>query len=554
MRKSKTTEKIPFTAPQVQTKVIPSPTDGWDAISPLASMDPKRAPILNNWIPRPGWVELRQGYFPWVPKLPSGLPVETLMTYRALGSESFFAASGSVIYNISTQNSYTSVQTGLNSARWQYVNFTPALAATVIQLVNGVDQLRMYNGTTWSTPTITGLPNSLTTAAITNIHAQKRRLWYVLGNGSGGGSTVCAFMPTDAITGAIAGTLDLGALWDKGGYLQSISDWTIDGGNGPQDYMIFLSNRGQASIYSGTDPTSATAWSLVGTFDLSPPISARCCTKLGSDVGMITQQGVIPISQALPFDPSSERSVAITARIQNAMAQAAANGLNLFGWQLITFAPQQLVILNVPQVENVTQVQYVMNALTGAWCQFTGWSANCFEIFDNTLYFGGNAGQVNQCFVGNSDYINSIQADMQCAYNYFDAPGNIKRVMMVQPFITAAQTISPSLSIDSDFTVQTQTSPFQILDSGSIWDNSEWDSAVWFGSTTKTTNWISTEAVGHALAIHMTLNVSSNNVLGAGLFDFTYFDSAEFDQNISQNPSILQVNAFNALYELGGII
>jgi hypothetical protein len=269
---------------------------------------------------------------------------------------------------------------------------------------------------------------------------------------------------------------------------------------------------------------------------------------------LITQQGVIPISQALPFDPTSERSVAITARIQNAMANAAINGLTLFGWQLITFPPQQLVILNVPQVENVTQVQYIMNALTGAWCQFTGWNANCFEIFNNQLYFGGNAGQVNQAFIGSSDYTNSIQADMQCAYNYFDAPGNVKRVTMVQPFITAAQTISPSLSVDSDFVIQTQTAGFQILDAGSLWDQGTWDSAVWFGSTTQTTQWLSTEAVGHALAVHMTLNVSTNNSQAAGIFDFTVFDTAEFDQSVTTNPTVLQVNAFNALYELGGVI
>ena len=205
----------------------------------------------------------------------------------------------------------------------------------------------------------------------------------MLGDGSGGGSTVCAFMPTDAIMGAIAGTIDLGANWTKGGYLVSVTDWTVDGGNGPQDYMVFLSNRGQATIYSGTDPTSATAWTLVGTFELAPPIGARCCTQIGSDVAIITQQGVVPLSQALPFDPSAERSVAITARIQNAMAQAAAQGLSLFGWQLITYAPEQVSILNVPQVENNTQVQYVMNTLTGAWCQFTGWNANCFNIMFN---------------------------------------------------------------------------------------------------------------------------------------------------------------------------
>lgn len=555
MRKTTTIQKVPTPAGDVITKVVPVPTDGWDAISPLASMDPKRAPILNNWIPRPGWVELREGYFPWVFTDVTTAPVETLMVRRSQGGEKMFAAAGSKIYDVSVSGVDSVVVSGLTSARWQYVNFTPALGTTVIQLCNGIDQLRQYDGTTWTIPAITGLPNSLTTSAISNIHAQKRRLWYVLNNGAGGGSTVCAFMPTDAITGAIAGTIDLGANWTKGGSLLAVTDWTVDGGNGPQDYMVFISTRGQVTIFSGTDPTSSSAFTLVGTFDMAPPIGARCATKIGSDVGLITQQGVIPLSQALPYDPSAERSVSITARIQNAMAQAAANGMNLFGWQLISFAPQQLAILNVPQVENVAQVQFAMNALTGAWCQFTGWNANCFEIYNNILYFGGNFGDVNQCFVGSSDFGNPILADMQCAYNYFDAPGRLKRMTMVQPFITAAQTVSPFIAVDADFTIQTLNAPIQILNGGALWDIAVWDTDVWFGSIVQTINWLSTEALGHALAIHLTLNVTTNTIPGTpGMFDFALFDAGLFDVGPNTIPTILQINAFNAILELGGFV
>src|SRR5689334_2368849 len=114
MRKVKTVEKVPTPAPDVQTKVIPVPTDGWDAISPLASMDPKRAPILNNWIPRPGWVELRNGYFPWSFLTNLALAVETLMVYRAQGSEKMFAAAGSSIYDVSiTGSAPSAVVTGM---------------------------------------------------------------------------------------------------------------------------------------------------------------------------------------------------------------------------------------------------------------------------------------------------------------------------------------------------------------------------------------------------------------------------------------------------------
>lgn len=554
MKKAVTVSKISVPAPDVQSKVVPAPTDGWDAISPLASMDPKRAPILNNWIPRPGWLELRSGFTAWNVLPDKNIAVETIMVRRAGGDEQMFAASGSVIYDVSNIALSTPAVTGLNSARWQYTNFTPALGTTVIQCVNGIDTLRQYNGSAWSIPAITGLPGGLTTSSITNIHAQKRRLWYVLDNGVGGGSTIAAFMPTDAIMGAIAGTIDLGANWSKGGHLVAISDWTIDGGNGPQDYMCFISSRGQISIYSGVDPTDATSWALAGTFDFAPPLSLRCATKLGSDVGLITQQGVIPLSQGLPFDPSAERSVAITARIQNAMAQSATVGQNLFGWQLISFAPETVIILNVPQVENKTQVQYVSNSLTGAWCQFTGWNANCFEIYNDLLYFGGNDGTVNQAFVGSSDYGSPILADMQCAYNYFDAPGRLKRMTMVQPFISAGQNISPAISVDSDFKIQTQVAPVTILNGGALWDTAMWDNSVWFGGVIQTVNWLSTEAVGHALAIHLTLNINNAAPTAAALFDFARFDQAAFDQGISTDTTILQVNAFNAIVELGGFV
>lgn len=554
MRKVKTVGKVATPAPDVVSKVIPVPTDGWDAISPLASMDPKRAPILNNWIPRPGWVELRKGFFPWT-FLDDEIPVEALMVRRANESEEMFAAAGNSIYDVSEIAVHPVVLTGLNSARWQYTNFTPSGGTTVIQLVNGVDTLKQYNGTAWTVPAITGLPGGLTTAAIRNIHAQKRRLWYVLGNGAGAGSTVCAFMSTDAIAGAIAGTIDLGANWSKGGHLVTIADWTVDGGNGPQDYMVFISSRGQVSIYSGVDPTDATNFTLAGVFDMSPPISLRCATKIGSDVGLITQQGVIPLSQALPFDPSAERSVSITARIQNAMAQAALTGQDLFGWQLISFAPETLAILNVPQVENSTQVQFVMNALTGAWCQFTGWNANVFEVYNNQLYFGGNLGDVNRCFVGSSDFFAPILADMQCAYNYFEEPGRIKRMTAIQPFITAGQTITPSISVDADFRIQEQTAPVQILSGGALWDEAVWDISVWFGSVVQTTSWLSAQALGHALAVHMTVNISTAENSGTqAIFDFSRFDEAAFDSGVDTTATTLQVNAFNSLLELGGFI
>lgn len=539
--------KVPFLAPDVQTKVIPSPVEGWDAISPLAEMDPKRAPILNNWVPRPGYVELRGGYIPYA-GTSSVAPVESLMVYRPPGTNQMFAASGSQIYDVSEPGGSTSVLSGLSSARWQYANFTSGAGIKVLQAANGVDELIQWDGTSWTTPVIGDLPGTGSTNTIVNISAQKQRLWYVLKS-----STTVAFMPTGAITGDIAGTQDFGTLWSLGGYCVAIADWTIDGGAGPQDYVAFISNWGQVSLYSGTDPTSAAAWSLVGTFQIAPPIGYRCALRIGSDVGVITQMGVLPLSQALPFDPSADRSVAITTRIQNAMSQAAMNYQSNFGWELNIFPNQQLLIVNVPQTENGSQVQYVMNTLTGAWCQFQGWDANTFAVYNNNLYWGGNSGIVNQGYIGSSDALNSIVGDMQCAFNWLDEPGRTKRMTMIQPLLSISSNISPTISVDTDFTTSTAIAPITPFVGTTLWDVARWDVSSWPGLASIFDSWLSVEAIGHAMAIRMRVNVTTVPD-SIAVFDTATFDVSSFDEGFSLTPSVLQVNAFNSIAELGGAI
>lgn len=546
--------KPPFPAQDVVTKTVPAPVEGWDAISPLAAMDPKRAPIMINWVPRPGWIELRAGYTPQN-SLPNETPVETLMVYRAdTGVEKLFAAQGAGIYDATVPGVVTEVVSGLTSARWQYTEFTipadPSADVPIIQCVNGVDQMRQFNGTVWSTPSIGSLPNSLTSSAIVNISVQKSRLWYVLKN-----TTVAAYMPTDAIQGNIAGTQDLGPQWEKGGYLVAMATWTIDGGNGPGDYVAFISSRGQISLFSGTDPTSATTWTLVGTFNVAPPIGYRCVTELGSDVGIITQQGVLPLSQVLPFDPAMDRSAAITARIQNAMALAAQSYSNNFGWQLITFPMQNLLILNVPLAQNSNQQQYVQNLITGAWTQFIGWNANCFEIFNDELIFGDNEGGIQLAYQTGLDLVEPIAAQVQFAYNWFDDPGRTKRVTMLQPLLTSSGNITPLLAVDADFATSSVEAPVTTISGGAEWDVALWDVALWPGGTMSLANWYSASALGHALAIHMYVNVGSQDV-GSDVaeFDIGVFDSAQFDSAVASIAPLLRINAFNAIMELGGLL
>ncbi len=540
--------KQPFAQPETAPMPIPACIGGWNAIDPLANMDPKYAPILINWVPRTSWIELRAGYNAWCQGLGANGPVETLMCYKPVsGTQFLFAACGGFFYNVSDQASPVQVNGPFANNRWQYINFDVPGGSHYLYGVNGSDNPQLWDGTNWTQPTITGGPAQTT---FFHIHAHQNRVWLIPNN-----STAIYYLATNAIQGAVAGNLDLGPLMNEGGYVVAMGTWTYNGGNGPQNLAVFITSRGQCIIYAGTDPTSSSTWTLVGVFLLPPPLGVRCMTQIGSDLGIITLQGVIPLSQALQLDTGAVRQVAITGRIQNAMLQSAQQYQFNFGWQMISYPGQGLLFLNVPQETNTSQVQYVQNFLNGSWTQFQGWNANCFEIFNDELFFGDNLGNVANAYQGPADLVSPIVCDMQCAFNFFGAPGRIKRMTMIQPLLVTGGTITPTLGVDVDFGTSTLTTPVSsFAANGAIYDTSTYDNSFYAQGPLPQSSWQSVNAEGHALAVRMKVNVLPAGDGTNSVFDTGTFDNMIFDGYTGQSPSILQINSFNAVIEAGSFV
>lgn len=543
--------KSSYLGPDIKVEPVPSPIGGWDAISPLANMEARYAVVLDNWVPRPGWIELRGGYNTWC-NTETGGPINSLLVYRpSSGTERMFAASGTAIYETTDNGSPQASKTGITDSKIQYCNFTPAGNTTYLVCCNGSDSVLNFNGTVWSTPSIT----NVTSSNLIQVTSHMRRLWFVEKN-----TTKVWYLPTDAISGA-ATALDVGSMLTYGSYVIATSTWTVDGGNGPNALFVILSNKGQAVIYQGVDPSASDTWNIVGVFDLPSPIGRRCLKKIGSDVAVITNSGLLPISKALPFNPASQRQVAFTNRIQNAMLSAAQSYSNQFGWEVELFPAQTLMIMNVPTVANSQQLQFVMNAMTGAWCKFTGWNANTFCVFNEQLYFGDNLGNVNVAYTGPLDLLNPIVYDMKCAFNFFNEPGRIKNMSMARPYLIADGTITPTLSVDVDFADNSPSAEVTTLTpTGGVWGTAIWDTSTWSTGVIAVNNWLSTNALGTALALRMKVNFggvqSSQTSLGA--FDVGVFDSAIYDGSgytiSGQGIPTLQVAEFSVMLQYGGPI
>jgi hypothetical protein len=239
------------------------------------------------------------------------------------------------------------------------------------------------------------------------------------------------------------------------------------------------------------------------------------------------------------------------------MAQVAMVAQNNFGWEMINYPNQQLFLLNIPLAENEQQTQYVMNTLTGAWCNYIGWNANTFAFYNNNLYFGAEDGIVNQAYIGGSDSGLPIQADMQCAYNWLDEPGRVKRMTMIQPLLTLSGTLTPTIAVDTDFVTSTAVAPITTTLSGNVvWDGGVWDLSKWPSPTQSYSSFLSVEAVGHALAIRMRVNIAlgGSTIANPGLFDVATFDNGVFGSAEDPTIPVVQVNAFNSIAELGGAI
>lgn len=459
-----------------QQKVIeqsfPAPIGGWNARDPLAKMSPLDAVSLDNFHCQESTVDLRGGSQDFATGLPS--LAKSLYQYAPPGSiNRMFAFTDNGVFDVSNPGPVgASVATSTNGY-WNGCQMGTS-GGTTLCVFNGVDKPLYYNGTTWtsidgvSTPAITGV----VTTQLVSCTVFKRRLFMLQTAFLG-----FWYLPIDSIGGA-AQSFNLAPLCQRGGFIMAIGTWTLDGGNGPDDYFVALTSEGEAIVYQGADPADASNWSLVGVYVVPKPIGRRCLRKMGGDMAVITEGGILPLSKMLQ-SAAVDYKIALTNKIEFAFTdQSNANKGNV-GWDITLYPAQSAAIFNIPQTANGTiAIQYVMNTITKAWSSFSGWNASCFCEHNSELYFATGT-KVVKAWAGTSDNGTIITAVGQTAYNYFGTTQS-KSFELVRPQLLADGQLSFNLGISVDFQ---QISPLALATFtppiAALWDSAIWDEALW---------------------------------------------------------------------------
>ena len=458
-----------------------APVGGWRADKPLETLPPDAAASLVNFFPEAGYIRPRNGSNNWATGMSGS--VGSLMAYFGATSK-MFAVSGGNIYDVTSAGAVgAAVQTGLTNNNFSWTPFVNSGGNWLIAC-NGVDGTLSYNGSSWAGAGITGNTTGKQLLAVASF---QERLYFLEK-----GTSLLWFLPTLAITGALAGSINLGAVFRFGGVPVDIGVWTCQTVAGPQLMLCIMSSEGEVIIYTGTDPTTSTAWSLLGSFKLGFPLGGnKCFYPIGGDLAVMTVDGIVPISKAIALDPSATDQSALTGPIAPVWLQTVQSvGRNTSGWQLTIYPSRRMAIINIPDPIKGAY-QYVMNTETQAWTQFVGMPATVWLAWEGGLYFGTASGTIVQADIGASDNGSPIDCLSVGAWQRLGDGLGPKVSTLIGVDAIADITTSLYAGASWDYVVAIPASVAQagisiaqipqVLSQG-VWDVSQWDDAVWSGA------------------------------------------------------------------------
>jgi hypothetical protein len=240
-------------------------------------------------------------------------------------------------------------------------------------------------------------------------------------------------------------------------------------------------------------------------------IGRRCIINAGAEMGILTVQGLVPLSQVLGMSPGGAARTAFTDKISGFFKNQYFAGGSLFGWEVVEYPRGNLLIVNVPVAERSEQVQAVMNINTGAWCKFTNINAGCWALLGDNIYFGGNDSKVYKFDTARLDNGSNITGLVQHAYNLFGGP-KTKRFTMARPLFLAPSGYDPPVAMLVDYDqAEPSLSLIAASTGGTQWDAAQWDSFQWAGGAVTSLRWQGITGEGRAGSV--AFGVSSSEEL-----------------------------------------
>jgi hypothetical protein len=425
-----------------------------------------------------------------------------------------WAVSENGIYDVSLHNTQNPVPVvnfsvqGIEAGYGISTEFTNDASERYLMYADAQNGLHRYEeGVGWDIPTITSEDTTFDVTKVAFVMAWKNRLWFVMQNAGD-----AWYLPPDAIQGVVE-KFTFGSKFTHGGELMGLYNWTIDGGDGVDDFLVAISRGGDVLIYHGTDPILPD-FGLRGSWFIGEiPDSRNVTTSYGGDLYVLSIYGITSMRDLLQGTDSSSKIGSPSAKISRFLRKDVQLQKSAHNWALTINPSDGFLQVIAPFDQQGIAYQYTQNLLTQAWGRWTNVPANCAAPWSGEYFFGTTDGSVfiyDEVLDGTLLDGTPGQPVSFQVMTSFQAPENHathKRVSIIRPIGILAGTASINVKAVFDYNVlETLTEPPPLgLGEGATWDDpdSNWDEDFWDFSLTGAQLPIGALGAGRAYAVAM---------------------------------------------------
>jgi len=462
----------------VRPSKVPAPIGGWNTRDPVSSMSPTDAIVMNNVVVDTDGVAVRPGYVEYVNH--SGDGVQRLISWETQFGERLISSdntgSNHRLFDVSTATAST-IATGFMRSTWDSTVFNGSLG-----LVNGGDTPRKLDyspgsGVTISRMVIGGISQP---QRLSVIHAHKERSYFATGD-----EPAFWYSATEALGGNLA-RFPIDRVSSTGGNVIGISTWSRDGGGGPDDFFVLFLNTGEVIVYSGSDPSDANDWSIVGRYSMGRILAY---TEFFGKIHVVTEEdyNIVPddlLTQGL--------------KTPTKLSGAARDAVRKYGgdWQITIDPASGFRIINIPSRD---REQHILNMRTGSASRWTI-GANCWGRYGGDIFFGGKDGKVYKLVDNTDDAGTAIEWAIQQGFSDFRSPME-KNIPNYRPVWTVNGTFSYASGLAFDYNPRDFIQTVTTSSDGPDWDTTDWDTSLWGSGDPQKLDWLVGNGRGQSVSL-----------------------------------------------------
>lgn len=518
--------KLSHPSPQrTSVSKIPAPIAGINAQTGLSEMAPNEAIFLKNIYPSRYGCRVRSGYAEFATNVGTG-GTRTVLPYVGStdSANKLFACGEDAIYDITSGGAapasalaFGTVDTESGYGQWTLYVTNAGHFMVYCDESNGY---KLYTESTglWTTVTLGGGAGQVTPqdpATFAGCVIFKSRLWFIERD-----SASAWYLPVGSITGTVT-EFNFGNKFKHGGTLVALYNWTIDGGEGIDDYLVAISSTGDVVIYKGNDPSSASDFIQHGQWYIGQtPVGRRIAGSFGGELYILSAYGLIPLTKLIAGALIQEEDIYVSRKINPLINEQMAASRTTLGWEVKLVPSDNLLMISAPKRTGLDYIQFVQSLNTQGWAAFIDIPYLTAEVYLDNFYIG-DAGNRVLLYTGNSDNVSlagtggvDIEFSLLQTFQEEGAVGNYKRTQFIRPVFIASAAPAYIAEVRYDYNLaELFGAPSASSISGALWDTGIWDATLWSVELATVDPLRGGSGMGRTIAVGIQGNVQAEAIL-----------------------------------------